>query len=83
MILGFGILFMGLKVMGESLTIVKQSPVVKEFLSSLSSPFIAILVGFIATSILQSSSATVGIIILMASQNLIQFMICPLCNSWL
>ena len=76
-ILGFGILFMGLKVMGESLTIVKQSPVVKEFLSSLSSPFIAILVGFIATSILQSSSATVGIIILMASQNLIQFMICP------
>ena len=65
-ILGFGILFMGLKVMGESLTIVKQSPVVKEFLSSLSSPFIAILVGFIATSILQSSSATVGIIILMA-----------------
>ena len=76
-ILGFGILFMGLKVMGESLTIVKQSPVVKEFLSSLSSPFIAILVGFIATSILQSSSATVGIIILMASQNLIQFMISP------
>lgn len=76
-ILGFGILFMGLKVMGESLTIVKQSPVVKEFLSSLSSPFIAILVGFIATSILQSSSATVGIIILMASQNLIRFMICP------
>lgn len=76
-ILGFGILFMGLKVMGESLTIVKQSPVVKEFLSSLSSPFIAILVGFIATSILQSSSATVGIIILMAPQNLIQFMICP------
>ena len=76
-ILGFGILFMGLKVMGESLTIVKQSPVVKEFLSSLSSPFIAILVGFIATSVLQSSSATVGIIILMASQNLIQFMICP------
>ena len=75
-ILGFGILFMGLKVMGESLTIVKQSPVVKEFLSSLSSPFIAILVGFVATSILQSSSATVGIIILMASQNLIQFMIC-------
>lgn len=30
-ILGFGILFMGLKVMGESLTIVKQSPVVKNF----------------------------------------------------
>ena len=76
-ILGFGILFMGLKVMGESLTIVKQSPVVKEFLSSLSSPFFAILVGFIATSVLQSSSATVGIIILMESQNLIQFMICP------
>lgn len=76
-ILGFGILFMGLKVMGESLTIVKQSPVVKGFLSSLSSPFVAILVGFIATSILQSSSATVGIIILMASQNLIQFVICP------
>lgn len=76
-ILGFGILFMGLKVMGDSLTIVKQTPQVRDFLSSLSSPFAAILVGFLATSILQSSSATVGIIILMASQNLIQFFICP------
>ena len=43
-ILGFGILFMGLRIMGESMEAVKSSPAVLEFLSSLKSPFSAILV---------------------------------------
>ncbi len=76
-VLGFGILFMGLRIMGESMEAVKESPQILEFLSSLKSPFTAILVGFIITAILQSSSATVGIILLMVSQNLLAFEICP------
>ena len=76
-ILGFGILFMGLRIMGESMDAVKESPKILEFLGSLESPFSAILVGFVITAVLQSSSATVGIILLMVSQGLLEFTICP------
>lgn len=76
-ILGFGILFMGLRIMGESMQAVKESPAILEFLGSLTSPFSAILVGFLITAVLQSSSATVGIILLMVSQGLLAFTICP------
>lgn len=76
-ILGFGILFMGLSIMGDSMTAVKESPTILRFLASLSNPFAAILVGFLITAVLQSSSATVGIILLMVSQGLLEFAICP------
>jgi len=76
-ILGFGVLFMGLSIMGDSMAAVKESPRIIEFLSSLTNPFAAILTGFAITAILQSSSATVGIILLMVSQNLLDFGICP------
>lgn len=76
-ILGFGILFMGLSTMGDAMTSLKNSPQVMELLQSLTNPLMAILVGFVITSILQSSSATVGIIILMAGQGLLSFAICP------
>lgn len=76
-ILGFGILFMGLSTMGDAMTALKNSPHIMELLKSLTNPFMAMLVGFVITSILQSSSATVGIVILMASQGLLSFSICP------
>ena len=76
-ILGFGILFMGLSIMSDSMTAVKNSPEILNFLASLTNPFAAILVGFLITAVLQSSSATVGIILLMVSQGLLEFMICP------
>lgn len=76
-ILGFGILFMGLSIMGDSMVSLKESPYIVEMLKSLDSPFMAIMVGFLITAVLQSSSATVGIVILMASQGLLQFIICP------
>lgn len=76
-ILGFGILFMGLRLMSESMTMVKESPTILNFLASLKNPFAAILVGFLITAVLQSSSATVGIILLMVSQGLLELSICP------
>lgn len=76
-VLGFGILFMGLSTMGSALTSVKDSPQIVDFLKSLENPVAAMLVGFAITAVLQSSSATVGIVILMASQGLLEFMICP------
>ena len=76
-ILGFGILFMGLSIMSDSMSAVKNSPRILNFLASLTNPFAAILVGFLITAVLQSSSATVGIILLMVSQKLLEFTICP------
>ena len=76
-VLGFGILFMGLSTMGDTMTTLKNAPEVMHLLQSLTSPFMAVLVGFVITAILQSSSATVGIVILMASQGLLAFAICP------
>ena len=76
-ILGFGILFMGLSIMGDSMKAVKESPKVLNFLASLTNPVAAILTGLVITAVLQSSSATVGIILLMVSQGLLEFMICP------
>lgn len=76
-VLGFGILFMGLSTMGDSMSTLKDSPYITDLLQSLSNPALAIFIGFAITAVLQSSSATVGIVILMASQGLIHFSICP------
>jgi len=76
-ILGFGILFMGLSTMGNAMTSLKDSPQMISLVTSLTNPLMGILVGLVITAVLQSSSATVGIVILMAGQGLIEFGICP------
>lgn len=76
-VLGFGMLFMGLNYMSESMAALRESPKIVELLQSLTNPFAAILMGFVITAVLQSSSATVGIVIVMAAQGLLEFTICP------
>lgn len=75
-ILGFGILFMGLSTMSSAMSELRESPQMVGLLQSLTNPFMAVLVGFLITAVLQSSSATVGIVILMANQGLLAFHIC-------
>lgn len=75
-VLGFGILFMGLSTMSGSMSVLKESPQIAHILGSLTNHYLAILVGFVITAILQSSSATVGIVLLMASQGLLKIGIC-------
>ena len=75
-LLGFGILFIGLSTMSSAMSTLKSSPVIVEFLSTLTNPILGVLTGFVLTAILQSSSATVGIVILMASQGLLTLPIC-------
>lgn len=75
-ILGFGILFVGLSSMSSAMSTLKDSPMIVETLSSLTNPLLALLIGFLITAVLQSSSATVGIVILLASQGLLQLHIC-------
>ena len=75
-IVGFGILFMGLQTMSSSMAFLREDPSVRDLLQSLSNPFLATLVGFAITSVVQSSSVTVSIVLLMAQQDLLGLPIC-------
>lgn len=74
--LGFGILFLGLTFMSDSMSVLRESPHVMTIMSSLKSHFLAVLVGVVVTSVLQSSSATVGIVLLLAQQGMLDIRIC-------
>lgn len=75
-VLGFGILFFGMSTMSDSMSVLKESPEVLNAITSLSDPFIAVLTGFLITAVIQSSSASVGIVLVMASQGLIPLEMC-------
>lgn len=70
-IIGFGILFMGLNSMSGAMAGMKDSPAVMHLLQSLSSPILAVLLGTVVTAVIQSSSVTVSIVLLMANQGLL------------
>lgn len=75
-ILGFGILFMGISGISGALTEAKEIPEVVQALTSLRNPLLAFIVGCAATAILQSNSATVGIIMLLAREGLVELPVC-------
>lgn len=75
-VLGFGILFMGLSTMSGAMSTLKESPAITDMLASLTNHYLAILVGFAITAVLQSSSATIGIVLLLATQGLLELQIC-------
>ncbi len=75
-ILGFGVLFYGMGVMSSSMRSMGESEAVRNALMSLENPFLAVLAGFVITTILQSSSASTGILIAMASEGLLGLPIC-------
>lgn len=75
-ILGFGVLFMGMTTMSSAMSTLKTDPMVVETMSSLTNHYLAILVGVAVTAVLQSSSATVGIVLLLANQGLLDIRIC-------
>ena len=75
-ILGFGVLFMGLSLMSGSMAGLKESPFIISLLSNLKNPLLGIFIGFLITAIIQSSSVTVSILLLMAQQGLLPLGIC-------
>lgn len=75
-ILGFGVLFMGLDCMSSAMSGMRDMPQIVNLLHSLRSPVLAILVGTVLTAVIQSSSVTVSIVLLMANQGLLELPIC-------
>lgn len=70
-IIGFGVLFLGLSTMSSSMASMKDVPEVVNLLGSLKNPVMATLVGLLLTSVIQSSSVTVSIVLLLANQDLL------------
>lgn len=75
-VIGFGALFMGISMMSGSMQQLNDYPAVINALSQLTNPVLAILVGLIITVIVQSSSVTVSILLLMAGQGLVTLPVC-------
>ncbi len=67
-ILGFGILFFGLKYMsGENaMGVLKTSESFQSFITSFNNPILGILIGIAVCSVLQSSSAAIGVLQMLA-----------------
>lgn len=73
-IIGFGLLFIGLNVMSEAVLPLRESQIARDFMVHVSSnPILGILTGTLFTMLIQSSSASVGIVIVLASSGLIPF----------
>ena len=71
-VIGFGVLFLGLSTMSSAMSAMKNEPAVVSLLASVDGHhFFATIMGLCLTSIIQSSSVTVSIALLMANQGLL------------
>lgn len=70
---GFGVLFIGMDMMGSAMAPLQDSPAFISLMTSFSNPFLAIIAGALFTAIIQSSSASVGILQTLANNGLISF----------
>lgn len=70
-LLYFGMLFFGLYTMENAVEPLKGAPQFTEWMNGLEDPVYGALIGAIVTVIIQSSSATVGMVITLAKQSLI------------
>ena len=71
-LLGFGVLMLGMAMMSNSVVPLRQYPGFVEFIKNFGThPILGLGVGILMTVIIQSSSATIGILMAMASQGLI------------
>lgn len=70
-VLGFGILFFGMKLMSDVMKPLRTYPDFINLMRDLENPFMGILIGAAFTAVVQSSSATTGVLIVLAQQGLI------------
>jgi len=71
-ILGFGLLFLGMEMMGVAVAPLKESALFMEIVQEFGVyPILGLLVGLVFTAVIQSSSATVALVIAMSMQGLI------------
>ena len=70
-IAGLGVLFLGMGMMSDAMAPLRESEFFINLMTQMSNPLLGILVGMVFTAIIQSSSASVGILQTLASSGLI------------
>jgi phosphate:Na+ symporter len=70
-LLGLGLVFYGMSVMSDAMKPLRSYEPFIEFMTTMENPLLGALVGLVFTAVIQSSSATTGILIVMAGQGLI------------
>jgi len=70
-VLGFGILFLGLGLMAQAMEPLREMESFRNLLVSFKNPVIGILIGALITAVIQSSSASIGILQTMATLGLV------------
>lgn len=70
-IAGIGVLFIGMGMMSDSMMPLRESEVFVQFMTQFSNPFLGILAGAVFTAIIQSSSASVGILQALAKSGVV------------
>ncbi|MBO5756992.1 MAG: Na/Pi cotransporter family protein [Clostridia bacterium] len=72
-LLGFGVLMTGMNVMSDAVSVLKHIPEFGEILVMFENPFLGVLAGTVLTAIVQSSSASVGILQALTASGAISF----------
>lgn len=71
MLMGLGLIFYGMATMGSAMAPLRTHEGFAELLQSLQNPFLGMLAGAVFTALVQSSSATIGLAVVMATQGLL------------
>lgn len=73
-VLGFGLLFLGMTVMTDTMRPLRDNPAFVQWIANFGKyPLLGVLAGVAMTMIIQSSSATIGLLMAAASQGLVGF----------
>lgn len=68
---GLGLIFVGLKVMSDSMDNPDILNVIRDALSVVKNPFLLLLIGIVATGVIQSSSAVTSIVVVLATSGVL------------
>jgi len=72
-LLGFGLIFLGLKLILDGVAPLKASPLAAQFLASVAdSPAMAVLTAAVFSALVHSSAATIGLALALAAENLLR-----------
>ncbi len=71
MMMGLGLIFFGMGIMSDAMSPLRSYQPFLDLMVKMENPFVGILIAALFTSLVQSSSATTGIVIVMASQGFI------------
>ncbi|MBU0706576.1 Na/Pi cotransporter family protein [Patescibacteria group bacterium] len=67
----FGLVFFGLGLVSDAITPIKTNPEVIQLFSNLSNPALALLLGLAFTALIQSSSITTGLVVVLAGSGIL------------